>query len=164
MCSILFIFCFFDFISLLKFWTYLLQAWFRRAKANASLGNYKDAINDLSVSMKIETSSDGKRQIESELNLLLDQSRLRSCAIGKSNGRSTGFLGTTTTFSSISLHTLLCMRSSFYFGLPYIIYDCRQCSFCGNQWKWCFRSILVTKYVMVFMHCYNFVDYLFRDR
>ncbi|XP_057778491.1 uncharacterized protein LOC130997245 isoform X2 [Salvia miltiorrhiza] len=56
------------------------KIWFRRAKANSSLGNYEDAIKDFSVSLKLETSSSGKRQIESELNLLLGQSRLRSSA------------------------------------------------------------------------------------
>ncbi|XP_047944931.1 SET and MYND domain-containing protein 4 isoform X1 [Salvia hispanica] len=54
------------------------KTWFRRAKANSSLGNYEEAINDFGVSMEIETSLSGKRQIENELNQLMDQSRLRS--------------------------------------------------------------------------------------
>ncbi|KAK6155982.1 hypothetical protein DH2020_010230 [Rehmannia glutinosa] len=61
------------------------KAWFWRAKANSSLGNHEDAISDLNVSLKIETSLSGKRQIESELNKLLDQSRLRSNAMEKPN-------------------------------------------------------------------------------
>ncbi|XP_012858311.1 PREDICTED: uncharacterized protein LOC105977542 isoform X3 [Erythranthe guttata] len=52
------------------------KAWFRRAKANSSLGNYEDAIKDLTVSLKIETSSSGKKQIENELNMLLNKSGL----------------------------------------------------------------------------------------
>ncbi|KAG6418529.1 hypothetical protein SASPL_120733 [Salvia splendens] len=51
-----------------------------RAKANSSLGNYEDAINDFGVSMEIETSLSVKRQIENELNQLVGQSRLRSSA------------------------------------------------------------------------------------
>ncbi|KAG6416010.1 hypothetical protein SASPL_123431 [Salvia splendens] len=59
------------------------STWFRRAKANSSLGYYEDAINDFGVSMEIETSLSGKRQIENELNQLVDQSRLRTSAIEK---------------------------------------------------------------------------------
>ncbi|KAK4385231.1 hypothetical protein Sango_2647100 [Sesamum angolense] len=66
------------------------KAWFRRAKANSSLSNYQDAINDLTVSLKIETSLSGKRQIESELSMLLDQSRQRSSAVEKPNDDSSG--------------------------------------------------------------------------
>ncbi|KAL0401057.1 UNVERIFIED_CONTAM: Stress-induced-phosphoprotein 1 [Sesamum latifolium] len=66
------------------------KAWFRRAKANTSLSNYQDAINDLTVSLKIETSLSGKRQIESELSTLLDQSRQRSSAVEKPNDDSSG--------------------------------------------------------------------------
>lgn len=68
------------------------KAWFRRAKANSSLGNYEDALNDFSVSLKIETSLSGKRQIESELNMLLDQSRLRSSVAEKQHDGSTGHI------------------------------------------------------------------------
>lgn len=41
--------------------------------ANASLGNYKDAINDLNVAKTVELSSGAKSQIESELKTLSDQ-------------------------------------------------------------------------------------------
>ncbi|KAG5050261.1 hypothetical protein JHK85_011364 [Glycine max] len=48
-------------------------AWYRRGKANASLGNYKNAICDLNVAKSVEPSMGGKRQIEGELKILLDQ-------------------------------------------------------------------------------------------
>ncbi|KZV30020.1 SET and MYND domain-containing protein 4-like [Dorcoceras hygrometricum] len=54
------------------------KAWFRRAKANASLGNHDDAINDLKISLETETSLSGKRQIQRELNIILDHSGKRS--------------------------------------------------------------------------------------
>ena len=54
----------------LLFWP---QAWYRRGKANASLGNYKNAICDLNVAKSVEPSMGGKRQIEGELKILLDQ-------------------------------------------------------------------------------------------
>ncbi|XP_073123784.1 uncharacterized protein [Henckelia pumila] len=54
------------------------KAWFRRAKANVSLGNHEDAINDLKISMKTETSLSGKRQIQGELKLISDHSGQRS--------------------------------------------------------------------------------------
>ncbi|KAK6146281.1 hypothetical protein DH2020_020150 [Rehmannia glutinosa] len=70
-------------------------AWFWRAKANSSLGNHEDVINDLNVSLKIETSLSGKGQIESELNKLLDQSMLRSNAMEKPNNESSDYNVTT---------------------------------------------------------------------
>ncbi|XP_073224235.1 uncharacterized protein [Cicer arietinum] len=51
------------------------KAWYRRGKANVSLGNYKDAICDLNVAKIVETATGGKRQIESELKIILDQSK-----------------------------------------------------------------------------------------
>lgn len=50
-----------------------MQAWYRRGKANASLENYKDAINDLNVAKTVELSSEVKSQIESELKTLSNQ-------------------------------------------------------------------------------------------
>lgn len=49
-----------------------MQAWYRRGRVNASLGNYEDAIHDLNVAKIVELSLSGKRQIESELNTILD--------------------------------------------------------------------------------------------
>ncbi|MED6193508.1 hypothetical protein PIB30_020121 [Stylosanthes scabra] len=49
------------------------KAWYRRGKANASLGNYKDAECDLNMAKIMESSSSGKRQIESEQKNILDQ-------------------------------------------------------------------------------------------
>lgn len=44
------------------------QAWFRRGKANASLKNYEAAIRDLEISLSMEGSLSGKKQIKEELN------------------------------------------------------------------------------------------------
>ncbi|MCD7453859.1 hypothetical protein HAX54_022355 [Datura stramonium] len=49
------------------------KAWFRRGKANISLGKFEDAIRDLNISLKVEISSSGKRQIEAELTTALDK-------------------------------------------------------------------------------------------
>lgn len=51
----------------------MLQAWYRRGKANASIGNYEDAICDLDVAKVLELSMSGKRQIESETKIISDQ-------------------------------------------------------------------------------------------
>ncbi|XP_019191551.1 PREDICTED: SET and MYND domain-containing protein 4 isoform X1 [Ipomoea nil] len=61
------------------------KAWFRRGKANASLGNFEDAIQDLKVSLKMEVSLSGKRQIEDELRIILDQHKLKHSSLYKSN-------------------------------------------------------------------------------
>ncbi|PON71106.1 N-terminal acetyltransferase A, auxiliary subunit [Parasponia andersonii] len=55
------------------------KAWYRRGMANASLGIYKDAINDLNVAKIVEVSSGGRSQIESELQKLLDQRSKTTC-------------------------------------------------------------------------------------
>ncbi|KAD4585861.1 hypothetical protein E3N88_23462 [Mikania micrantha] len=49
------------------------KAWYRRGKANSSLGNYDDAVRDLNVSLCMEHSLSGKQQIEGELKLILGQ-------------------------------------------------------------------------------------------
>ncbi|KAK9075393.1 hypothetical protein SSX86_003716 [Deinandra increscens subsp. villosa] len=51
------------------------KAWFRRGKANTSMGNYDDAICDLKVSLCMEHSLSGKRQIEGELKLIIRQNK-----------------------------------------------------------------------------------------
>ncbi|XP_057520255.1 uncharacterized protein LOC130800678 isoform X3 [Amaranthus tricolor] len=43
------------------------KAWYRRGKVNSSLLNYDDAICDLNVALKIESSNSGKRQIQTDL-------------------------------------------------------------------------------------------------
>lgn len=50
------------------------QAWYRRGKANVSLGNNRDAICDLNIAKSVESSTGGKKQIESEVKIILDQS------------------------------------------------------------------------------------------
>ncbi|RDX87374.1 sti1, partial [Mucuna pruriens] len=57
------------------------KAWYRRGKANASLGNYKNAICDLNVAKSVEPSMGGKRQIEGELKILLDQCKSMSAVV-----------------------------------------------------------------------------------
>ena len=51
----------------------LLQAWYRRGKANASLNGFEDAVHDFNVAMHLEESLSGKRQIERELKLIVDE-------------------------------------------------------------------------------------------
>lgn len=65
----------------------LLQAWFRRGKANASLGDYEDSVRDLSISIKLEKSMGGKRQIQIEMETILDQSKEMSGSQQQSNER-----------------------------------------------------------------------------
>ncbi|KAL2339512.1 hypothetical protein Fmac_007452 [Flemingia macrophylla] len=57
------------------------KAWYRRGKANASLGNYKSAICDLNMAKSVELSLSGKRQIEGELKILLDQCQSTSVVV-----------------------------------------------------------------------------------
>ncbi|XP_057743124.1 uncharacterized protein LOC130961323 [Arachis stenosperma] len=54
------------------------KAWYRRGKANASLGNYKDAMCDLNMAKTVESSLSGKRQIESEEKNIFDQCKSTS--------------------------------------------------------------------------------------
>lgn len=51
------------------------KAWYRRGKANIALGNNRDAICDLNIAKSVESSTGGKRQIECELKIILDQSK-----------------------------------------------------------------------------------------
>lgn len=67
----------YSFINLLFF----PKAWYRRGKANASLGNYRNAICDLNVAKILEPSMGGKRQIERELKILLDQCKSTSAIV-----------------------------------------------------------------------------------
>ncbi|KAG5148355.1 hypothetical protein AAZX31_06G133300 [Glycine max] len=57
------------------------KAWYRRGKANALLGNYKNAICDLNVAKSVEPSMGGRRQIEGELKILLDQCRSTTAVV-----------------------------------------------------------------------------------
>ncbi|RZC52355.1 hypothetical protein C5167_020789 [Papaver somniferum] len=51
------------------------KAWYRRGMANASMGNYKDAIKDLDIAMNMELSSGGNSKIKEELEIIKKQSR-----------------------------------------------------------------------------------------
>ncbi|KAG2270721.1 hypothetical protein Bca52824_065276 [Brassica carinata] len=48
------------------------KAWFRRGKLNTLLGNYKDAFRDITVSMSLDSSSAGKKQLQNELLAIPD--------------------------------------------------------------------------------------------
>ncbi|KAF3584952.1 hypothetical protein F2Q69_00030163 [Brassica cretica] len=48
------------------------KAWFRRGKLNTLLGNYKDSFRDITVSMSLESSSAGKKQLQNELLAIPD--------------------------------------------------------------------------------------------
>ncbi|XP_027104081.1 uncharacterized protein [Coffea arabica] len=66
-----------------------IKAWFRRGKANASLGNHEDALRDLTISMKLEFSLSGKRQIENEMKMILDRSKEKTSSLQKSGSLQT---------------------------------------------------------------------------
>ncbi|RZC82663.1 hypothetical protein C5167_045450, partial [Papaver somniferum] len=51
------------------------KAWYRRGMANASMGNYEDAIQDLDIAMNMELSSGGNSKIKEELEMIKKQSR-----------------------------------------------------------------------------------------
>lgn len=46
------------------------KAWYRRAKANVTMGNFDDAILDFQISKNVESSLNGKKQIEDELKVI----------------------------------------------------------------------------------------------
>lgn len=54
------------------------KAWYRRGKVNVSLENHEDAVRDLTIAKNRESSLAGKKQIESELKIILDQSKRTS--------------------------------------------------------------------------------------
>ncbi|KAG6736984.1 hypothetical protein POTOM_060066 [Populus tomentosa] len=54
------------------------KAWYRRGKANVDLGNFKDAVNDFNNAKSFELSLDGKRHIETELNIILERQKSTS--------------------------------------------------------------------------------------
>ncbi|XP_006662498.1 SET and MYND domain-containing protein 4 [Oryza brachyantha] len=49
------------------------KAWYRKGMVNASLKNYKSAINDLEVALSMEVTSSGKSNITQELKLILQK-------------------------------------------------------------------------------------------
>uniref|UniRef100_A0A1J3HA30 SET and MYND domain-containing protein 4 n=2 Tax=Noccaea caerulescens TaxID=107243 RepID=A0A1J3HA30_NOCCA len=51
---------------------YYAKAWYRRGKLNTVLGNYQDAIRDITVSISLESSLAGKKQLQSELDAIPD--------------------------------------------------------------------------------------------
>ncbi|GFP89400.1 histone-lysine n-methyltransferase smyd3 [Phtheirospermum japonicum] len=122
------------------------KAWFWRAKANSSLGNHEDAINDLKVSLKIETSSSGKRRIQSELNMLSDPSRLKNGTMDKPNDDSSDerlqmelhCVTTTSKGRGMVSSTEIPLASVIHKEDPYaavLLKNCREthCSFCFDE-------------------------------
>ncbi|KAJ7959490.1 SET and MYND domain-containing protein 4 [Quillaja saponaria] len=61
------------------------KAWYRRGKANASLGNYDNAVRDLNVAESVESSVGGKKQIEGELKIILEQCKRTSSSVLQHN-------------------------------------------------------------------------------
>ncbi|KAJ4971185.1 hypothetical protein NE237_004284 [Protea cynaroides] len=51
------------------------KAWYRRGKANSSMGNYEDAIRDLNVALDMELSVCGKAKITCEIDTILSHYR-----------------------------------------------------------------------------------------
>lgn len=70
-----------------------LQAWYRRGKVNSALGNYKDAVDDLNIAKNFELSLGGKRQIESELEIIVDSHGNISSGLVQENANCLGHLG-----------------------------------------------------------------------
>ncbi|KAJ8773933.1 hypothetical protein K2173_009364 [Erythroxylum novogranatense] len=67
------------------------KAWYRRGKANASLGDHKNAVHDMNMAKSFESSLSGKRQIESELKIILQKYQCTSnkqVQLGEDNLRS----------------------------------------------------------------------------
>ncbi|KFK22698.1 hypothetical protein AALP_AAs70005U000100, partial [Arabis alpina] len=48
------------------------KAWYRRGKLNTILGNYRDAFRDITVSLSLESSLVGKKQLQNELKAISD--------------------------------------------------------------------------------------------
>lgn len=72
-----------------------LQAWYRRGKANVDLGNLKDAVNDFNNAKSFELSLDGKRHIETELNIILERQKSTSRMAVQENENCFGHFGKT---------------------------------------------------------------------
>ncbi|XP_051138521.1 uncharacterized protein LOC127256513 isoform X2 [Andrographis paniculata] len=122
------------------------KAWYRRSKANSSLGNYDDAINDLNVVLKIEETLSGRKKIESELQVLLKQSRLRRNDSGKSNDDTSDerlqmelkCISTRNKGRGLTSFTDIPVASLIHREDPYaaiILKNCREthCAFCFNE-------------------------------
>ncbi|GER50861.1 tetratricopeptide repeat protein [Striga asiatica] len=112
------------------------KAWFWRSKANSSLGNHKDAIDDLNVSLSVETSSSGKRQIESELNMLMGQSR--SYVTDERLQMDLHCVSTTAKGRGMAASTDIPLASLIHKEEPYaaiLLKHCREthCAFCFNE-------------------------------
>ncbi|KAK2988946.1 hypothetical protein RJ640_026214, partial [Escallonia rubra] len=73
------------------------KAWYRRGKANASLGNYEDAYCDLNLARNMELSLGGKKQIERELNIIKDQPKGKSSSFEEATEKLLEFSGSSLT-------------------------------------------------------------------
>lgn len=63
------------------------KAWFRRGKAYASLGHFEDAAQSLRISLNLEISLSGKRQIEREIEMIIDKPKGVTDQLQQTNGR-----------------------------------------------------------------------------
>lgn len=82
----------------------MLQAWYRRGKGNATSGNYGDAVRDLNVAIIMEPSEGGKRQIQSELKLILHQHKKTDSCFDKASKENLDFLSmASTSFNHLPL-------------------------------------------------------------
>lgn len=79
--------------------------------ANASLGIYDDAINDLNVAKTVEVSLGGKSQVESELQTLLHEYSRKSSPLQR---------------TVKDLHNL----GKIVFIISYLIYPCTSSGWC----------------------------------
>ncbi|XP_017984570.1 PREDICTED: SET and MYND domain-containing protein 4 isoform X1 [Theobroma cacao] len=77
------------------------KAWYRRGKVNATLGNYEDAVNDLTVARNMEPSLGGKKQIESELDILGQHHDRKSAKPVHYNQKSVGIPDSTNHLSDV---------------------------------------------------------------
>ncbi|XP_023520332.1 SET and MYND domain-containing protein 4 isoform X3 [Cucurbita pepo subsp. pepo] len=61
------------------------KAWYRRGKANASMGNFHDAIRDFQMSKSVEVSFNGKKQVDDELKIIQRQHKRSNTVLEHSN-------------------------------------------------------------------------------
>ncbi|XP_022139922.1 SET and MYND domain-containing protein 4 [Momordica charantia] len=63
------------------------KAWYRRGKANATVGNFDDAVRDFHIAENVEMSFNGKKQIEDELKVIQDQHKRSNIVIEHSKNK-----------------------------------------------------------------------------
>ncbi|KAI3963892.1 hypothetical protein MKW92_003748 [Papaver armeniacum] len=124
------------------------KAWYRRGMANASMGNYEDAIQDLDIAMNMERSSGGNSKINEELEIIKKQSRrVKSSPKKASNMNGSSIEPFQTKLKCVSTSTKgrgivstidVSQASLIHFEEPYAVIitkACRKthCHFCLNE-------------------------------